>query len=265
MRLATWNINSIRARADRALAFLQRESIDVLALQEIKCKPEQFPAAPFEAAGYQIEMVGYDQWNGVAVLSRLPLSDVRNHFPGQPVWESKKGPVVEARALGVTVNGSGAPFDLWSLYIPNGRELDDPHYDYKLRFLAALRADMGSQLRADPRRQIMMVGDWNIAPLDTDVWDREFFEGRTHVSQPERDAFFAFEDEGFTEVTRGRADNYTYWDYQQLRFPKNEGMRIDFALASPALSSRVTGAQIDRDERKGKGASDHVPVIVDID
>ena len=112
--------------------------------------------------------------------------------------------------------------------------------------------------------QMTLMGDWNIAPLDTDVWDIGFFEGRTHVTQPERDAFSKFASEGFREVTRDLVDNYTYWDYQQLRFPKNEGMRIDYIYASPALASRVQGAAIDRNERKGKGPSDHVPVIIEV-
>ncbi len=264
MRLATWNINSIRARVDRAIDFLERSDVDVLALQEIKCKPDQFPVLPFEAIDYQVEMVGHNQWNGVAIVSRLPLSDIRTQFPGQPVWEGNG--TIEARALGATVHPEdGDPFDLWSLYVPNGRELDDPHYSYKLAFLDALHAYVSAQLEEDPDAQIMLVGDWNIAPLDKDVWDISLFEGKTHVSAPERAAFNAFLDAGFQEVTRERVDNYTYWDYQQLRFPKNEGMRIDFALASPKLAERVTGAEIDRNERKGKGASDHVPVIVDLD
>ena len=119
-------------------------------------------------------------------------------------------------------------------------------------------------LSENPKAQIAMVGDWNVAPFDEDVWDMTAFAGATHVSQPERDAFFAFADDGWVEITRERVTNYTYWDYQKLRFPKNEGMRIDFVYASPALASRVAEAQIDRDERKGKGASDHVPVIIDI-
>lgn len=263
MRLATWNINSVRARADRALAFLERENIDVLALQETKCKPEQFPLEKFVDAGYGAEAIGHNQWNGVAIVSRFPLTDVHSFFPGQPQWQGNN--TVEARAIGATVHPpEGEPFRLWSLYIPNGRELGDPHYDYKLGFLTALRDHVAAELAADPSRQIMLVGDWNIAPEDTDVWDIGFFEGRTHVSPPEREAFAALLAEGFEEVTRSRVDNYTYWDYQQLRFPKNQGMRIDFVLASPALAPRITDAAIDRNERKGKGASDHVPVIVDI-
>lgn len=264
MRLATWNINSIRARVDRAVAFLERADVDVLALQETKCKPEQFPLAAFDEAGYDVEVVGYNQWNGVAIVSRLPLTDVRHEFPGQPVWSGND--TVEARAIGATVHPEdGEPFELWSLYIPNGRELDHPHYTYKLEFLAALRSYVAERRAEDPEAQIMLVGDWNIAPEDHDVWDMGYFEGKTHVSKPERAAFAALLDDGFEEVTRSRVDNYTYWDYQQLRFPRNQGMRIDFALASPPLADRVTGAEIDRDERKGTGASDHVPVIVDLD
>ncbi|WP_172119257.1 exodeoxyribonuclease III [Actinomyces faecalis] len=282
MRLATWNVNSVRTRVDRVIAFLEREDIDVLAMQEIKCKPEQFPREPFEAAGYELAVHGLNQWNGVAVASRVGLSDVVTSFPDQPTWESASlgGAVVEARALGVTVGGrpasttasvpgvaarACAPVRLWSLYVPNGRELTHPHYTYKLDWLRALRENVAAWLDEDPNLPLALVGDWNVAPRDEDVWDMAAFEGATHVSSPERAAFAAFEEVGMEEVTRSRVTNYTYWDYQKLRFPRNEGMRIDFVYASPTLASRVSGAAIDRNERKGKGASDHVPVIVDID
>lgn len=264
MRIATWNINSLRARVDRVVAFLERENIDVLALQETKVKDEMFPVLPFEAAGYEVAMHGFSQWNGVAAISRVPILEAQVGFPGQPGFGDPD--VVEARALGVTVaDSSGTPITNWSLYVPNGRELGHPHYDYKLRWLDALADYAGNQLRENPKKQMTLMGDWNIAPLDTDVWDIGFFEGKTHVTAPERAAFRKFQEEGFEEVTRERVDNYTYWDYQQLRFPKNEGMRIDFIYASPALASRVTGAEIVRNERKGKQPSDHVPVIIDID
>ena len=262
MRIATWNINSLRARVERVVAFLEREQIDVLALQETKVKDEMFPLLPFEAAGYEVAMHGFNQWNGVAVLSRLPILDAQIGFPGQPGFGEE--PVVEARALGVTVDDGGTPITNWSLYVPNGRELSHPHYDYKLEWLDKLADYAGAQLREDPSRQITLMGDWNVAPLDTDVWDPSLFEGHTHVSEPERAAFRRFAEEGFEEVTRERVDNYTYWDYQQLRFPKNQGMRIDFVYASPALAARVTGAEIYRVERKGKQPSDHVPVVIDI-
>lgn len=264
MRIATWNVNSIRTRVDRVIAFLERSDTDVLAMQEIKCRPDQFPRAAFEEAGYEVAVHGLNQWNGVAVASRMPITDVRDRFAAQPTWGEP--PVVEARALGVTVQRPGeAPSTIWSLYVPNGRELDHPHYRYKLAWLQALRADARTWLAADPGARIALVGDWNVAPTDQDVWDMGFFEGKTHVSGPERAAFAAFADDGWVEVTRPLVTNYTYWDYQQLRFPRNEGMRIDFVYASPALAAAVTGAAIDRDERKGKGASDHVPVLVDAD
>jgi exodeoxyribonuclease III len=264
MRLATWNINSIRARADRAVAFLERSGTDVLALQETKCKDDQFPRGLFEDAGYEVATFGFSQWNGVAIVSRVGLEDVETGFPHQPGFGDE--PVVEARALGATCGG----VRVWSLYVPNGRELDNPHYPYKLSWLDELRAQAASWISADagdPTAQVALVGDWNVAPLDTDVWDIELFAGKTHVSPAERAAFAAFAEAGYAEVSRTFVPaerTYTYWDYQQLRFPRNEGMRIDFTYASPALAARVSGVTIDRNERKGKGASDHVPVILDL-
>lgn len=252
MRIVTWNVNSIRTRIDRVIDVLKRWDIDVLAMQELKCKPEQFPFDRFAEAGYEVEMVGLNQWNGVAIASRVGIENVQVSFPGQPTYEG----VLEARALGAQCGG----VEVWSLYVPNGRELNHPHYAYKLDWLTALRDYMVESMGD---RKVALVGDWNVAPFDHDVWDMKAFEGATHVSLPEREAFRAFAEIGMTEVTRDRVDNYTYWDYQKLRFPKNEGMRIDFVYASPALTATLLDAQIDRDERKGKGASDHVPVIVD--
>ncbi|WP_182346591.1 exodeoxyribonuclease III [Tomitella gaofuii] len=263
MRFATWNVNSARARIDRITAFLERQDIDVLAMQETKCKDAQFPAERFTELGYQVAHFGLSQWNGVAVVSRVGLEDVAPQFPGQPGFhkDPEQDQAVEARALGATCDG----VRVWSLYVPNGRELDDPHYTYKLDWLAKLRDQAAGWLEQDGSAQVMLAGDWNVAPTDDDVWDPAFFEGKTHTSQPERDAFDAFADAGYVEVTRAHTpDQYTYWDYTQLRFPKKEGMRIDFAVCSPALAARVTGASIDREERKGKGASDHAPVIVEL-
>jgi len=265
VRLATWNVNSVRARTDRIVDWLQRTETDVLAMQETKCKDEQFPYARFEELGYQVAHVGLSQWNGVAIVSRVGLDDVQIGFDDQPGFtkDPEAAPAQEARAIGATCGG----VRVWSLYVPNGRELTDPHYTYKLDWLAKLRADSQGWLAADPHTPIALVGDWNIAPTDEDVWDPAFFEGKTHTSQPERDAFTAFLDSGFTDVVRPHAPGpgiYTYWDYTQLRFPKKQGMRIDFVLGSPALAARVSGAEIDRNERKGKGASDHAPVVVDL-
>jgi len=266
MRLATWNINSIRTRVGRAVDFAVREDIDVLAFQEIKCKPEQFPYAPFEEAGYHVEVHGFNQWNGVAIASRLPITDVRTSFEGQPGFaKGHEGPdaPLEARALGVMVDG----VRVWSLYVPNGRSLDDEHYQYKLHWLEALRTATGAELAATPNLPLALVGDFNIIPFDHDNGDPAIIEGvSTHVSPPERDAFFALESAGVKDVVRPLIpEGYTYWDYQRLKFPRNEGIRIDFILGSEAFADAVTGAEIHRNERKGEQPSDHVPVVVDLD
>lgn len=264
LRLATWNVNSIRTRVDRVTDWLARAEVDVLAMQETKCTDAQFPALPFHQLGYEVAHVGTNQWNGVAIASRVGLDDVEIGFPGQPAWgKADADPAVEARALGATCGG----VRVWSLYVPNGRTLTDPHYAYKLDWLAALRDTAAGWLRDDPSAPIALTGDWNIAPQDDDVWSMEFFEGATHVSEPERKAFQAITDAQFLDVVRPFTPGpgvYTYWDYTQLRFPKKQGMRIDFILGSPALATRVTHAEIVREERKGKSPSDHAPVLVDI-
>ena len=266
MKIATWNVNSLRARADRVEAWLRRSDVDVLAIQETKCKDENFPWDLFESSGYEVAHFGLSQWNGVAIASRVGLDDVERTFPDQPAF-AKPGiePVQEARAIGATCAG----VRVWSLYVPNGRGLEDPHMPYKLRWLDVLQQHAQRWITEDPALPVALMGDWNIAPLDEDVWDIDLFrrEGFTHVSAAERDAFAAFEKAGFTDVAREFTPGpgtYTYWDYTQLRFPKKEGMRIDFVLGSPALAGRVKGASIDREERKGKGASDHAPVVVEL-
>ncbi|TCU44653.1 exodeoxyribonuclease III [Curtobacterium sp. PhB146] len=266
MRVATWNVNSVRTRVGRVVDWLVREDVDVLGMQEIKCKPEQFPVQAFEDAGYHVEAHGLNQWNGVAFASRLPMADVIRDFPGQPGFlKGHEGPdlPVEARAIGVTVDG----VRLWSLYVPNGRDVGDPHYTYKLDWLAQLADRTAEWIAASPETPLALMGDWNVAPLDTDVWDVRVFEGHTHVSEPERAAFRAFEAAGLLQdVVRPIVpDGYTYWDYKQLRFPRNEGMRIDFVMGSQAFADVVTDASIHRNERKGDAPSDHVPVVVDLD
>jgi exodeoxyribonuclease-3 len=261
VRLATWNVNSIRARLDRVVAWLERSDVDVLAIQETKSREEQFPYDAFKQVGYEVAHLGTSQWNGVAVASRVGLTDVEHGFPGMPAWGEP--PVEETRALGVICGG----VRVWTLYVPNGRSLADPHLQYKLRWLEALRVAGAGWLAADPDAQVALCGDWNIAPRDEDVWDMRVFATSTHVSAPERAAFDAVVEAGFADLVRPFAPGpgvYTYWDYTQLRFARREGMRIDFVLGSPALQRRVTGAVIDRQERKGKGASDHAPVVVDL-
>jgi exodeoxyribonuclease III len=264
MRLATWNVNSVRSRVPRILDFLQRESVDVLAMQEIKCKNEQFPLQAFEDAGYEVALHGLNQWNGVAIASRLPIEDVQIGFDGMPGFlKGEEGPDLpkEARALGATVGG----VRVWSLYVPNGRALGDPHLDYKLDWLAALAENTRAWAAGD--LPLALTGDFNIAPTDADNGDPTVIPGvSTHVSAPERAAYEALLDAGLTDVVRPLVPTgYTYWDYKQLRFPRNEGMRIDFILGSASFADAVAGAAIHRDERKGDAPSDHVPVVVDLD
>lgn len=261
VRIATWNVNSIRSRVDRVVGFLQRHDVDVLAMQETKCRDEQFPHLPFEEAGYQVAHLGINQWNGVAIASRVGIEEVTTHFDAAPSFGDPQ--VLEPRALMATCGG----VRLLSVYVPNGRAVGDPHMDYKLAWLDALRSASSSWLAADPEAQIALLGDWNVAPRDEDVWSVEYFADKTHVTPPERAAFQSVVDAGFTDVVRPYTQGpgvYTYWDYQALRFPRGEGMRIDFVLGSKALTARVEHAFIDRDERKGKGASDHAPVLVDL-
>ncbi|CAG7844394.1 Exodeoxyribonuclease III [Pseudoclavibacter triregionum] len=265
MRIATWNVNSIRARVGRVVDWLVREDIDVLGMQEIKCKPEQFPREAFEEAGYELEIHGLNQWNGVAFASRLPMTDVEVGFRDMPGFgtpgDDGKLPL-EARALGATVED----VRLWTLYIPNGRELEHPHYAYKLDWLEKLGAATTAWTAENEGMPLALMGDFNIAPEDHDVWDLAAFEGSTHVSPQERAAFQKLLDGGLVDVVRERGvEGYTYWDYKQLRFPRNEGMRIDFILGTRSFDELIVDARIDRDERKGDAPSDHVPVVVELD
>jgi exodeoxyribonuclease III len=264
MRVATWNVNSIRSRTARVLDWLGREDVDVMAMQEIKCRDDQFPHEEFAAAGYDVVTHGLNQWNGVAFASRLPIDDVVTGFDTAPGFgkELDDGTLPkEARAMGVTVAG----MRLWSLYVPNGRDLENAHYPYKLEWLANLAAETKTWLASNPEQPLALMGDFNIAPRDEDVWDMAEFQNSTHVSQPERDAFQTLLDAGLIDALRTRGvEGFTYWDYKQLRFPRKEGMRIDFILGSGAFNELVTGGAIHRNERKGEGPSDHVPLTVDL-
>ncbi|MFC4222352.1 exodeoxyribonuclease III [Lysinibacter cavernae] len=276
MRIATWNVNSVRARVDRIVDWLVREDVDVLGMQEIKCRPDQFPRAQFEAAGYHLEIHGLNQWNGVAFASKHEMTDVTTTFEGMPGFGEPvqptldgSGPAVdanniplEARAMGVTVDG----LRLWSLYVPNGRSLDHAHYAYKLEWLKALRTNTERWLTENPQLRLALMGDWNIAPTDADMGDPSFTPGvSTHVSVPEREMFASFEGLVGDAVRPFAPEGFTFWDYKQLRFPRDEGMRIDFIMASEAFRDQVVDAHIDRNERKGDAPSDHVPVVVDLD
>lgn len=256
MRIATWNVNSVVARLPRLLAWLESAKPDVMCLQELKCTTEGFPPEVAEL-GYEVAAYGLGRWNGVAILSRAGLEDVRRGLIDEPVFED----AAEPRAIGATCGG----VRVWSVYVPNGREPGHPHYAYKLRWLEALHGTTVAE--STPDRPFAVLGDFNIAPTDDDVWDISLFDESTHVTGPERKALEVLREAGLRDVVPralkyDRA--YTYWDYRQLAFPKNNGMRIDLVYANAGFGDAVSDAYVDREERKGKGPSDHAPVVVDL-
>jgi exodeoxyribonuclease-3 len=258
MRVATWNINSLKARLDRLLAWLAGAEPDVVCLQELKCADADVPLDALGDAGYQIASWGLGRWNGVAILSRVGLSDIRRGLHGQPDFNGE----TEPRAIAATCG----PVRVQSLYVPNGRDVADPHYAYKLAFLAALAAD--AKTDAAGALPFAALGDYNICPTDDDIWDVDAWPGTTHVSQAERDALDAVKAAGLHDVyprALKHAQPFTFWDYRNLDFPKNRGLRIDLALANAPFQAKVTDAYVDRNERKGKGASDHAPLVIDLD
>lgn len=258
MRIATWNVNSITARLPRLLAWLESSGTDVLCIQETKCSAEQFPVDELRALGYESAVNADGRWNGVALLSRVGLEEVVSGLPGGPEYDGAQEP----RAISATCGG----VRVWSVYVPNGREVGHDHYAYKLRWLEALRDAVVAD--ATGERPFAVLGDFNIAPTDDDVFDPAVFEGATHVTPAERAALAALRDAGLSDVVPRplKYDRpYTYWDYRQLCFPKNRGMRIDLAYANASFTGAVKDAYVDREERKGKGASDHAPVVVDLD
>ena len=253
MRLATWNVNSVTARLPRLLDWLAAVEPDVVCLQETKTA--EFPAGEVGALGYQVAAHGNGRWNGVAVLSRVGLADVTTGYPGEPGF-----PDPEARALGATCGD----LRVWSVYVPNGRTVDDPHYAYKLSWLAALTGALAPEVAAHER--LAVCGDFNVAPTDTDVWDPKAFVGSTHVTGPERAALAQLRGVGLIDVLprplKG-PNPFTYWDYRAGMFHQDMGMRIDLVYATATLAGAVTDAYVDREARKGKGPSDHAPIIVD--
>jgi len=259
VRIATWNINSVTSRIDKLGEWLASAQPDVLCLQELKCATEAFPVAAVEAAGYQIAAHGDGRWNGVAILSRVGIADVVRDLPNQPPFDD----VVEPRAIGATCGG----VRVWSLYVPNGREPGHDHFRYKLEWLNTLCDTAMSELSSVGETPVAFLGDYNIAPTDADVYDIAEFAGSTHVTAEERATLTALEETGLVEVVPRPLKYdiaYTFWDYRQLAFPKNRGMRIDLAYASRSFADRVTDAYVDRDARKGKGTSDHAPVVIDL-
>ena len=257
VRIATWNVNSVRQRAPRLLPWLDQRQPDVVCLQETKLADGAFMELLGEELarrGYAVALHGEVQWNGVAILSRMGLDDVVPGVAGAPGL-----PRPEARAVSATCGG----IRVHSVYVPNGRVPDSDHYRYKLAWLAALR----EMVDAGPEAA-MVCGDMNIAPTDADVFDPDAYVGQTHVTPAERAALAELQAVGLRDVVRDRwpAERvFTYWDYRAGMFHKNLGMRIDLVLATAPVAGRVRAAWVDRHARKGTGPSDHAPVIVDLD
>jgi exodeoxyribonuclease-3 len=257
VRIATWNVNSVKQRVPRLLPWLDQRKPDVVCLQETKLADAAFTKLlepELTARGYEFALNGEVQWNGVAILSRVGIADIEVGLPGAPGF-----PHAEARAVAATCDG----VRVHSVYVPNGRTPDSDHYQYKLAWLAALRAEV----EAGPA-SVVVCGDVNIAPTDADVFDPVAYIGQTHVTPPERAALAALQDLGLRDVMRDRWPTeriFTYWDYRAGMFHQDLGMRIDLILADTAVAERVQATWVDRQARKGTGPSDHAPVIVDLD
>lgn len=254
MRLATWNINSLTLRLPRLLEWMAAQQPDVLALQETKVQDPQFPALELQAAGYGAVYAGQRSYNGVALLSRLPAEEAITALPG---FDDPQMRVLTATTHGVRVI---------SLYVPNGQAVGSDKYGYKLQWLAAATGFLRAEMLRHPL--LAIVGDFNIAPEDRDVHDADLWRGRIMCSDPERAVFRAWLDLGLEDAFRlfEQPDKtFSWWDYRQLAFPKNHGLRIDHILLSPALARLCTACRIDRQARKGSKPSDHAPVIAELD
>jgi exodeoxyribonuclease III len=257
MRVATWNVNSVKQRVPRLLPWLDERQPHVVCLQETKLADDAFRkllGAELAKRDYEVAVHGEAAWNGVAILSRVGLEEVVPGIEGSPGF-----PHPEARAVSATCGG----IRVVSVYVPNGRTPDSEHYKYKLAWLASLR----DVVAAGPDATVVS-GDMNIAPADDDVFDPEAYIGQTHVTEPERAALAELQELGLRDVMRDRWPNervFTYWDYRAGMFHQDLGMRIDLILASEPVADRVQAAWVDRQARKGSGPSDHAPVIVDLD
>jgi exodeoxyribonuclease-3 len=256
MRIATWNVNSLKARLPRVETWLEYAQPDVLCLQETKLADDAFPQLTFEALGYESVHHGQGRWNGVAILSKVGLGDVVSGFGD--LADPYEG---DARLLAATCAG----VRVVTVYVPNGRAVGTEFYDRKLVWLRTLRDWLDAT--ASPGDELVLMGDFNVAPDDRDVWSPKAFEGDTHVTPPERAAVAALEEWGLVDAFRSLYDQdrlFSYWDYRRGDFHEHRGMRIDLVLVSPPVAKRVTWALVDRNARKGQQPSDHAPVVVDL-
>src|SRR3954451_840970 len=273
MRVATWNVNSLKARLDKVEWWLDRAQPDVLLLQETKLTDAEAPLLPFRARGYDLVHHGEGRWNGVAIASRVGAQDVVTNFGDGPVRNTGPGatglneedfdPFDEARMVSAVCDG----IRFVSLYAPNGRVVDSPFYDGKLRWFERVARWLAEAASAD--EPLVVGGDLNVAPTDADVWDAVAAHGGTHVSEREREAFRRLLEWGLTDAyrsLRSEPGRYSWWDYRAGMFHKNYGMRIDHLLVSRPLAGRVVWAEIDREARKGTPVpSDHAPLVIDLD
>lgn len=262
MRIATWNVNSLKARMPKLEEWLAYAEPDVVCMQETKLADAAFPAMAFQRLGYEAAFHGNGRWNGVAILSRVGLSDERAGFAGEDPATIEECRILTAVCGGVRVA---------SVYVPNGRAVGSEHYERKLEWLGRLRDDLSTA--CSPADPIAFCGDFNIAPEDRDVYDIKKFVGATHVSEAERAALGELEgwglDDAFRTVYPDQDRLFSWWDYRAGDFHNHRGMRIDLVLATQSLASRARWAFIDREARKGMNSdrppSDHAPVIVDFD
>jgi exodeoxyribonuclease-3 len=252
--IATWNVNSLKARLPRVQQWILENKPDVLCIQETKMKDAVFPSLVFHEMGYESAHFGQGQWNGVAILSKVGLDNVINNFAvGEPDGEAR---IISAECGGITVV---------CVYVPNGRELEHDHYQYKLRWMKQLKQHVAKI--AKPTGDVIVTGDFNIAPDDIDVWDPEALVGSTHVSAPEREVLNDLCAWGLTDIYRDQHPEpklFSWWDYRDGGFHKNHGMRIDLLLVSESVAKRTKMTVVDRNARKGEKPSDHAPVVMEL-
>ncbi len=275
MRIATWNVNSLKARMERVEEWLAQRSPDVLLMQETKLSDEAAPAMPFSMAGYELLHHGEGRWNGVAIASRVGIEGVVTNFGDGPV---RRSPGADAIVEALEAEASEAPADearmvsavcggirVVSIYAPNGRALDTPFYRAKLAWFERLARWLHEE--CDPAQPVVIGGDFNVAPEDIDVYDMADFAGSTHVSPAERAAVAALRDWGLVDAYRlhhPEPGKFSWWDYRAGNFHKGLGMRIDQLYVTAPVAARCVSAEIDRDARKGKLPSDHAPVYIDL-
>lgn len=256
MRIASWNINSIRTRVDQTIEWSVANDADVVLLQETKCGDADFPFEAFRDAGYDVAHHGVDHWNGVAIVSRIGIDDVQRGFTGP-----QREPFTEPRVIAATCGG----VRVWSVYVPNGRELGDPHYLHKLVWLERLRSELVSADAVGGRS--IVAGDFNVAPADQDIYDPKRWRRRTHASPAERQGITNLLDLGLVDLARQRhpdTPEFTWWNYRPGQFDKDAGLRIDLALCSPSIAEQASAVWVDRSARAHERPSDHAPLVVDL-